>query len=150
MESVDPRILNSLTKWLDLQKDKGITWFKPEVWVSMSKNSSLGFAPVTAQAIFHEHIAHMEVSFSKFSASQKDSFIVFRALHQGHNSFGRINSIFSHRVQKETKVWKIYGSMYRSSDHFHHINTIRFQELTHHMFRPSWDCGTIRWVYWSD
>lgn len=100
MESLDPVILKSLTKRLNKQRQDDCIWVMPEKWALMSKESSLGFSPVAAQGIFYNQVSHLDVNFSTFKASRKDSFIIFNSL-QGETCFGRIHSIFTHRRSPE-------------------------------------------------
>lgn len=101
MESLNPNILDSLTKRLNRQRKEQCTWVMPDIWSMMSKKSSLGYAPVASRVIFYHHIPHLDVNFSAFQASRKDSFIVFKSLNQDKKQFGRIHSIFTHRRSPE-------------------------------------------------
>lgn len=106
MESLDPVILKSLTKRLNKQRQDDCIWVMPEKWALMSKESSLGFSPVAAQGIFYNQVSHLDVNFSTFKASRKDSFVIFKSL-QGDTCFGRIYSIFTHRrIPEPNKIKK--------------------------------------------
>lgn len=97
MEMIEPGILDLLTTRLNSQAQEDCTWVTPETWASMSKQSSLGFAPVSARALFYNHVRHLDVKFSTFKESRKDSFILFKSLHKGRRCFGRIQKILVHR-----------------------------------------------------
>lgn len=71
LEPLEPIILKSLTKGLNAQRQEDCIWVMPEKWASMSKQSSLGFAPVAARAVFHNQVEHLDVNFSTFRASKK-------------------------------------------------------------------------------
>lgn len=104
MEKLDPIILNMLIERLNAQRKEDCTWVAPERWVSMSKQSSLGFAPVAARVLFYDQVTHLDVNFSVFIASRKDSFISYRSLHGGCKRFGRIHHIFVHRRTPEPNM----------------------------------------------
>lgn len=101
MEPLSPDILRLLIKRLNTQALEDCVWVTPARWSAFSKESAFGCAPVTAQANFYNNVTHLEVSFSTFRATQKDSFIMFKSDSTGVSSFGRIHSIFVHRRSPE-------------------------------------------------
>lgn len=71
----------------------------PHDWCLLSKNECKGFAPVSPHAHFHKHWVHQDVTYSTFTHSPKNSFVVFklRSAQNEATEFGRIFFIFTHR-----------------------------------------------------
>lgn len=95
-QALDDNVLNLLVKLLNDEKKETCVWMRPQEWCMLSPHESKGFALVPAHAYFSKNIFHKEVTYSTFTQSPKNSFIVFKS-RTGGTKFGRIFSIFTHR-----------------------------------------------------
>jgi hypothetical protein len=104
MLSVDNNVLKLLIGRLNEEAGESCQWMTPEELCLLSEYEAAGILPVQPWAFFHKRITHMDVSFSTFLESQKDSFVAFRIGAASKISYGRIFSIFTHsRLSKDKK-----------------------------------------------
>lgn len=122
-------VLDLLVTFLNEINDQYFKWTLPEKWCLLSRIEAKGFAPVTAQAIFHHRIKHQGVTFSTFSTNQDTSIIMFKASKSSTN-FGKITSIFEHRrtlksLQEIVDTWvcvEMFPCLPKTADTFSRLN----------------------------
>lgn len=98
-QALDINILKHLVQRLNSDRKNKCVWMLPQEWCLLSEHESKGFAPVPAHAHFINNLVHREVSYSSFTQSPKNSFIVFKSRSNDKEvvEYGRIFSIFTHR-----------------------------------------------------
>lgn len=90
-----------LVKQLNEQHIEECIWVTPENFALLSETDGLGYGVVPPRGILQKRVDHKGVSFSQFSESQIDSFIMFNSRSTGTHCFGRITTIFVHRRTPE-------------------------------------------------
>lgn len=97
MDQIPEDVLKMLEKCLNCQNDQEYNWMIPDKLCLLPDEEAMEYVAVQPQAFFHNRVTHNGVTYSKFSASQDDSFVMFKTAQTGKECFGRIFSIFTHR-----------------------------------------------------
>lgn len=108
--TINDKVLNMLITRLNEEPGETRVWMSPEAFCLLSEDEAVGKSPVQAWGFFHKRVTHLEVGFSTFSSSQKDSFVAFRLGSTKKMGFGRIFSIFTHSTSsrgslRNSQVW---------------------------------------------
>lgn len=94
---IDEDVLKLLTEKLNKQEVQDCEWMTPAGISSLSDDDALAYSPVQPRGIFYKRVMHNGDSYSTFTSSKQDSFVVFKDSQIKGTHFGRIFAIFDHR-----------------------------------------------------
>ncbi|KAH9809868.1 hypothetical protein DFH28DRAFT_903892, partial [Melampsora americana] len=132
MDPIPKDVLEMLETCLNCQEDQEYQWMIPDKLCLLPDEEAMAYVAVQPQAFFRNRVIHNGVAYSKFGASQEDSFVVFKKGQTGKECFGRIFSIFTHRQspkqgQNKFVTWlhiqrfQPIPKKFEKSNPFHHI-----------------------------